>query len=627
MPKFLKLPNNIQQALNEVFGVPPYEDDIEAFASRWKGWDIATMQHVLQEGQGDDRVVAIFALGYKDTTEAREAIVPFLESPNREERWASALCLGSAQDQRTFSHLQAMLLEGLVPTERVDRKAERDQRSLAKIYEEDWCDAERPMVVKLLEAWQTPSLIPLMRKAFQLLWELQTSMPYFSQLPCQDELAYALGQRGAFGALVGLNLPPLHWKTAVVYMALGTLSARERYQGLLGFASEVISNKRLQQEVAEVLERVFGLAEEERRDCIDNFYWNRSNRRHYNYKDEDDIVVPLEDDDEDEEEEDEEQGKIRRPKLITCYTGHLEAVTSVAWSPNGKYVVSGSDDSMAHVWDAESGRTMVIFQGHTASVNAVEWSPDGRYVASGGSDNTVYVWQAMTGEQVCAYRGHQFWILHGLAWSPDGKHIASGSWDGTVQLWDALTGETLLTYRGHEGIVYTVAWSPDGRSIASGSGYPECLVQVWDAATGETIVTYREHQDSDAEDVKSQVDWKREPSSVHHLAWSPDGRSIVSVGERTDMHLWEAMSGKTLLLTYHGPGPVRWSTDGTTLMMPRFVYGVELRQAFTDRLQVGYELRNLLKVDAFAWSPNHKRIVATGNYPAGGERPVCVWRL
>jgi hypothetical protein len=62
-------------------------------------------------------------------------------------------------------------------------------------------------------------------------------------------------------------------------------------------------------------------------------------------------------------------------------------------------------------------------------------------------------------------------------------------------------------------------------------------------------------------------------------------------------------------------------------MMPRFMYGVELRQALTDRLQVGYYLPNLLKVDEFAWSPNQKRVVATGNNPAGGERPLCVWRL
>src|SRR5579885_20897 len=123
---------------------------------------------------------------------------------------------------------------------------------------------------------------------------------------------------------------------------------------------------------------------------------------------------------------------IRRPRIagpvgsaLVTYRGHTEIVTAVAWSPDKTRVVSASYDGTAQVWDAATGRRLVLYKGHSV-------------VKTGGSP-----------------------VVWSVAWSPDGTRIASAGEDQTAQVWDAATGKTLFTYRGHHAIVRGVAWSPD----------------------------------------------------------------------------------------------------------------------------------------------------------------------
>ncbi len=182
---------------------------------------------------------------------------------------------------------------------------------------------------------------------------------------------------------------------------------------------------------------------------------------------------------------------------LLTYTGHSDFIIEVAWSPDGKYIASGSFDKTVQVWDATTGKRLLNYTGHSDRVYSVAWSPDGKYIASGSRDSTVQVWEALTGKLHLIYRGH-FIPTYGesafeaVAWSPDGKYIASGDNDGVVQVWDAMTGKTVLTYRGHmahwtTAMVLAVAWSPDGKYIASGgtSAAQEDSFQVWEALTGK----------------------------------------------------------------------------------------------------------------------------------------------
>ena len=171
----------------------------------------------------------------------------------------------------------------------------------------------------------------------------------------------------------------------------------------------------------------------------------------------------------------------RKPPVGTTlytYGGHSGVVATVAWSPDGKRIASGSTDGTVQVWDASNGGNAYAYHGHASSVNAVAWSPDGHRIASGSTDQTVQVWDASNGGNAYTYHGHAGFV-NAVAWSPDGKSIVSGSSDRTVQVWGATSGGHIYTYHGHAGFVNAVAWSPDGKYIVSGSS--DQTVRVWNA--------------------------------------------------------------------------------------------------------------------------------------------------
>ena len=125
---------------------------------------------------------------------------------------------------------------------------------------------------------------------------------------------------------------------------------------------------------------------------------------------------------------------------ITAYHGHTSTVFAVAWSPDGKLIASGGDDSTVQVWDAITGHLLTKYSGHTGTVYAVAWSPDGRRIVSGSDDSTVQVWDATNGHLLLTYTGHRAGV-RALAWSPDGTRIVSDGNDNTIQVWNATSGK------------------------------------------------------------------------------------------------------------------------------------------------------------------------------------------
>ena len=158
-----------------------------------------------------------------------------------------------------------------------------------------------------------------------------------------------------------------------------------------------------------------------------------------------------------------------------------EELLTVAFSPDGKYIITGSGDpfqegkeTTARVWDAATGKELARMI-HAENVTSVAFSPDGgRYVVSGSWDATARVWEALTGHEV-ARLVHEGAVTS-VAFSPDGKYVVSGSWDATARVWEALTGQEIarITY---EGTVTSVAFSSDGKYVVSGS--EDHTARVW----------------------------------------------------------------------------------------------------------------------------------------------------
>src|SRR5260370_37088140 len=152
-------PEYITQAFEAVRLAGTEEDAekaIESFASRWGGLDLDIFKQVLEERKGQDRLIALFALGYSQEPEARLLLLPFLASPHQRERWACAVCLGQLRDERAIPVLKEMLLE-----EGYENLTGDDN----SLYQVDFCsETQRGRAASLLAAWNIPQSVPSLRQ-------------------------------------------------------------------------------------------------------------------------------------------------------------------------------------------------------------------------------------------------------------------------------------------------------------------------------------------------------------------------------------------------------------------------------------------------------------------------------
>ena len=194
----------------------------------------------------------------------------------------------------------------------------------------------------------------------------------------------------------------------------------------------------------------------------------------------------------------------------------------MAWSHNGQWMISASDDQPLEKWDTTTGNCLLTYTGHASTVKAIAWSPDESMVASGGADTNVHVWNATSGDTQFVYSGHRGQI-QALSWSPSSKRVASAGKDGLVHVWNAIDGSNLLIYNVHRPrSINAMAWSPDGTKIASVGG--DRKVCIWDALNGQTLDIYEEHIDS-----------------VTAIAWSPTGDHLASASDDGTVRVWQVL--------------------------------------------------------------------------------------
>ncbi len=290
--------------------------------------------------------------------------------------------------------------------------------------------------------------------------------------------------------------------------------------------------------------------------------------------------------------------------------GH--SVTCAAFSPDGRWVLTGSYDKTARLWEAATGKQVTEFRGHSAEILCVAFSPDGRQVVTGSHDKTARLWEAATGKELQllygVFKGHVN-AVSSVAFSADGRWVLTGSWDSTAHLWNAATGYEQRIFRGHGDLVRSVAFSPDGRWVLTRGFHKTTL---WNAATAKPVHAFGEFGAGGGSE-----------SSVL-AAFSPDGRWVLTASKDATAGLWDVISGKQVR-EFRGHGPlhqiacVAFSPDGRWVLTGSGDNTARLWEAAS-----GKELRS--------FAGYASRVVSVGFFPDGrcvlyhdGIKKMLVW--
>jgi WD40 repeat protein/uncharacterized caspase-like protein len=323
-----------------------------------------------------------------------------------------------------------------------------------------------------------------------------------------------------------------------------------------------------------------------------------------------------------------------RPRLV-ARLGHASGITSVALAPDGKYLLTGSLDNTACLWDVATGKDIRRFQ-HADRVTAVAFTPEGKGVLTASGDSTARLWETATGKILRRFAGHEDGIA-AAALSPDGTRLLTGCEDGTARLWDVAGGKVLRTFRGHGKAILAVAYGPGGRAVLTGGA--DGTARLWDPSTGKELHQFRGHagpvaavafapggqrvvtggQDKTAR-LWSVATGKEIGKLAGHtapvvaVAFAPDGRRVLTGSEDATTRLWDAEAGKQVRkLPRHGDvvAAVAFAPDGRRLLSASHDCTARLWDAAT-----GKELRRFKgQADwlmALALSPDGKRMVTGG---------------
>ncbi|CAE7167722.1 unnamed protein product [Rhizoctonia solani] len=225
---------------------------------------------------------------------------------------------------------------------------------------------------------------------------------------------------------------------------------------------------------------------------------------------------------------------------MIVHEGHTDQVWSVAFSADGKSVVSGSDDGTVRVWNTHKSSPIgEPLRGHRGSVFSVSYSPLGNLIASASGD-IIRLWDPSTRQQ--SGDDLESKSVFSVAFSPDAKFIASGCGKGysnvaayTIQLWDVQTRKLASEpFKGHTTDVESVSFSPDGARIVSGSY--DNTIRIWDIERGVTI----------GRPLEGHTDW------VRSAIFSLDSAQIVSCSDDCTIRFWDARTGETIGEPYTG---------------------------------------------------------------------------
>jgi WD40 repeat protein len=289
------------------------------------------------------------------------------------------------------------------------------------------------------------------------------------------------------------------------------------------------------------------------------------------------------------------------PRLV-AQMGHTDSIRWAAFFLDGKQVLTRSDEA-AVLWDVDTGKEIKRFKLLTDKIDLVAWTVDGKRILTGSSEGTAVLWDVDTGKEI-----KRFKEIKSAAFSPDGKQILTGSSEGTAVLWDAESGKEVKRFRIDMDAILTLAFSPDGKRILTGSLGSWGPAVLWDADTGK--------------EIKRLPHYKGPTGKITSLAFSPDGKQIRTGSSDGVEVLWDADTGKEVKrFKAHADAieSVAFSRDGKWKLT-----GISGGAAILWDADTGKEVKRFeghLTAPVVAFSPNGKQIL-TG---CGWDKKAILW--
>jgi WD40 repeat protein len=284
--------------------------------------------------------------------------------------------------------------------------------------------------------------------------------------------------------------------------------------------------------------------------------------------------------------------------------GSIEGkVSSVAFSPDGKTLASGSHDATIKIWNVSTGELITTLKGHSNSVNSVAFSPDSKIVASGSHDKTVKIWNVSRAELFTTKR--HFNSVNSVVFSPNGKTLASGSSDKTIKIWNVSTGQEITTFKSNSNLFSSVAFNPDGKTLASCGG--DTTIKIWNVSTRQLITTLNAHS-----------------SNVNFVKFNPDNKTLASSSFDNTIKIWNVATWQEITTLNGHSGlvnSVTFSPDGKTLAS-----GSRDNTIKIWNVAIGQEITTLKghsrTVESVAFSPDGKTL-ASGSWDA----TIKIWKM
>lgn len=310
-------------------------------------------------------------------------------------------------------------------------------------------------------------------------------------------------------------------------------------------------------------------------------------------------------------------------KRLVNSIGHSGEINRVRWSPDGRFILVGSDDNTASVLNADTGQRNQTLRGHAGRIHGIAWHPNSVEVATASLDGRVILWDLLpNGAEREVWAEHSE-SIEDLAWSPDGRRLATVGRDRRLIVWDSQSGTELYRAVGHGSTIRCIAWSPDGRWLATGDDTR--TIRIWDADTGTVHNVLSDNR-----------------AAIRFLAWSPDSWQLAAATGQ-EVLIWNLRDDETLApmrLVGHG-GRVNclaWSPDGKLLVSggnespfsrAKDTPNARIWDAVTGE-QIGGLTGEPEEVIALDWSPDAVSIASAGTafgVVGAVEARVRVWNV